>query len=616
MIIRRYLSFILLVLCAPMVGIGATMHYTVDIRHCETHSVHVTLKPEGFHAKTGVFQMPIWAPGAYSVTHYGQYVVNVKALDKNGKSLPVTQVNSDRWSIANGKAVTTIEYDVLDSHKDSTSLYFAMANMDTSLFFANATALFGYYDNDKNANATVDYLMPQGWKLACALSSETPGTIPSTSTSFANTHFYAKDYDELADAPVIAAPETAAEGSNHLVTRTFGEGSALYDVALATTGSFPKEKMDSLVFYLAKIVHAETDFFHQTPFSHYTFVIYAPTLAHMPTMAMGALEHANSSDYLLVNFGWSMFKGAFLSIFSHEFFHLWNVKRIHSSLLGPFDYTSRVMTTSLWLSEGITEYYANTLLSRYGIWTPARFYASINQWLQSYSMAPKASQAKSLEQLSIDESAFDLDEATIFYTKGPLVGLMLDLEIRNKTQNKKSLDDVMLALNEDAKHGKTFKDEDLIHLFEKYSGVDLTDFYNRYIHGTDSLPLDQYLALMGVSHGSSEGKASFSMNESGRLTLDRLDSTSTFAKAGIREGDIILAVNGTPLTLDNIERLSSLRDSLTSAMVRIERDGQAMDIPVTFTRLTPMTKQEGGMDVKLNATPLELAIRRGIVGQP
>src|SRR5207249_4825095 len=178
---------------------------------------------------------------------------------------------------AHAQNIYKIAYSVADSHKDSTSLYFALAHIDTNFFFANGTCLFGYVNDKKNMRAEVKYLFPDSWKLSTALD------------------------------PIVA---------------------------------FPNEY-----------------------YSH-------------PGFGFGALEHANSSAYLLVNAGWGMFRQFGFDILSHEFFHLWNVKRIHSSLLGPFDYAKRVMTTSLWLSEGITDYYAHTILTRWKI-APYRLFESM-----------------------------------------------------------------------------------------------------------------------------------------------------------------------------------------------------------------------------------------------
>ncbi|MFI5201693.1 MAG: PDZ domain-containing protein [Candidatus Kapaibacterium sp.] len=623
MTIRRLiLSSIFLSLLASSGFARRLMQFTVDLRDTKSHKVHITLVPSGFKGGNAVYQMPIWAPGAYSVTGYGRFVTNFKAADGNGYELPTKQLNENRWQIESGTSVQEIDYDVLDSHSDTTSLYFAMANMDTSLFFANATCLFGYYDDDKTASAQVEYQKPSDWKLACALPPSKKGYVQDTNATFQNTTFYAKDYDALADAPIIAAPG--------LVTKSFKEGTAIYDVVLESNGAFSTAKMDSLTEYLRKIVHAETDFFHETPYDHYTFEIVAPTLMHMPSYAQGALEHSNSSDYLLANFGWSMFKSAYLSIFSHEFFHLWNVKRVHSSLLGPFDYTKRVMTTSLWMAEGITEYYAHTLLARYGIIGPGKFYVDVEQWRREMEMAREAAARKSLEELSIDESTFDLDEATLFYSKGPIVALMLDIEIRKKTQNKKSLDDVMLALNNDAKHGKTFHEDQLIHLVEKYSGVDLTDFYNRYIKGYDSLPFDSYLAMMGL-HPEGETdpdrfpkpKLTYSTMKDGSVIFDYIDESEPLARAGIQTGDILSDINGTKITRDNMDdvsRLLSPAETNTTVTVSILRGGTSLHIPVHIPFAPPKppsipSNRIGPFEVDPNAPPLATEIRKGIVGQ-
>jgi predicted metalloprotease with PDZ domain len=615
MTIRRLVLAVSLLYCYTSISYAAgKLQFTVDLRDTKSHQVHVTLTPTGFHAGKATYQMPVWAPGAYSVTHYGKYVLNFTAYNKYDHTLAVKQLDDDRWEIASGQSVKKIEYDVLDSHLDTTSLYFAMANMDTSLFFANGTALFGYYDDDKSAGAQITYLIPDDWKLVCALPSPT-GYTQDTNPSFKNTIFVAKNYDELADAPVLAAAETKdANHLDHIVTKSFLEGSVAYDVAVVTDGSWSDTKMDSLADYLRKIVHAETDFFHDTPYKHYTFEIVAPTLSHIPGFAEGALEHANSSDYLLVDFGWSLFKGQFLSTFSHEFFHLWNVKRIHSNLLGPFDYTKRVMTTSLWMAEGFTEYYAHTLLARYGIISSERFFADVNQWRQEMAMAPASANAKTLEELSIDESTLEMDEATLFYSRGPLVAMMLDIEIRTRTNNKKSLDDVMLALNKEAKQGKTFHEDQMMNLIGKYAGIDLTDFYTKYIHGTDSLPIDAYLAKMGYDEPhSAPQQMQMGITEDSLFVFQSVDPTGPFALSGVTQGDVLLAINGTPISMSNMGMLASM-DSIYGATMTVRRDGKNIDIPIVAAKKSN-DSADASASIDPNATPLENAIRKGIVGQ-
>src|SRR5947208_1554275 len=152
-------------------------------------------------AKKVTYQMPIWAPGAYSVTHYGHYVSDFKAYDRRGKELPVTEVNGDRWEIAHAQNIRKIAYSVADSHKDSTSLYFALAHIDTNFFFANGTCLFGYVNDKKNMRAEVKYLFPDSWKLSTALDPIVAFENEYYShPDFKRDSFFAKNYDELADA--------------------------------------------------------------------------------------------------------------------------------------------------------------------------------------------------------------------------------------------------------------------------------------------------------------------------------------------------------------------------------------------------------------------------------
>lgn len=577
------------------------LHYTVDLQHPAEHHITVTLNPIGYRGKVMTFQMPAWAPGAYSLTHYGRYVQDLRAADKRGKSLHVTRIDDDRWQIEPAQSVASLTYEVLDSHDDSTSLYFAMANFDTSIVYANATALFGYINDDKSAPSEVTYVRPAGWQIVTSLPSSNKGFAQDTSTSFTATTFYASNYDMLADAPVMAAPAFQA--------RSFREGSAVYDIALVSQSPFA---MDSLEEYTRRIVRAETGFFGETPFARYFFIVYAPTMEHLPGFAQGALEHANSSNYLLVNVPWGLFRPAFLNVFSHEFFHLWDVKRIHSAKLGPFDYAHRVETTSLWLAEGVTDYYAHSLLARSGIATADDFFRDIQTWARALQHMPAHTMAMSLEQLSMDESNFEMDNAAQFYIKGPLVAWMLDVEIRRKTDNARSLDDVMLALNRDAHAGKTFADESLIGLIEKYSGIDLKDFYERYIHGTDTLPIEQYLSYVGLRSAAKQPSGSLTMSSDSALVFESIDEGSSYALAGIKAGDRLVAVDGTPLTLDNIELLTNARNERRSVAITVERNGARSEHPIDFNA-SGQAARVGPYEIDPHATALAAHIRGSLV---
>jgi predicted metalloprotease with PDZ domain len=401
-------------------------------------------------------------------------------------------------------------------------------------------------------------------------------------------------------------------------TQTFKDGSAWYDIVFASDKSFA---VDSLAAYTQKIVHAETEFFHDTPFDHYTFLINAPTFSHSPAAGgFGALEHANSSAYLLANVPWFTFKQFGLDILSHEFFHLWNVKRIHSSLLGPFDYTKRVMTTSLWLSEGITDYYAHTILTRWNIAPYRSFEQTVGNLLYQIKSSD-AARTKNLEELSIAESDFDLTNALVFYSKGTLVGLMLDIEIRSRTNNKKTLDDVMLALNAEAKKGKTFQDKDLIGKMEKITGLNLQDFYKKYIAGTDSLPLGEFLKKMGVGKDTasvSEEKPNLGgemkMAENGAFYFARITPGGILDKAGVESGDTLKMFNGEPFSVEKAMEFGQLMKPPVTFDLDVARTSGMKHVTLTLDK-PKVRKSTKDFAPLPDATPLEVAIRHGIVGK-
>lgn len=608
--IRILLFLLLLAEASPL--LGQSLEYQVDLTDSRSRRVKIVLAPKKLGAKTVTFQMPAWAPGAYSVTNYGRYVQDLAAFDTKGKQLNVNQLNPNRWEISGAKSIARIEYYVADSRKDTTSLWFAMAHIDTNFFFANASALFGYVNDRKNVPATVTYKKPATWEIATSLNFK--DVKEKRDCSFSQTVFKAPNYDELVDAPVMAAPE--------MQTRCFEQDGALYEVVLVSNRSF---EMDSLVSNTQRIIKTQTDFFNEVPFSHYTFLYYVPTFMQMPSMGMGALEHGNSSAYLMMHLPWSQFKESGLRIISHEFFHLWNVKRIHSSLLGPFEYTKGVHTSSLWLAEGVTDYYAHSLLARGGLVEPEKFLNDLRNWYASYRYS-KPARTKSLEELSLEESNFQIENATVLYTKGPLVALMLDLEIRERTKNQRSLDYVMLALNSDAKKGKHFKDEELIGKIGKIVGLDLSDFHRRYIAGTDSIAIEEVFNKLGLTSAfdlsselvkrGEETKVELTFTQKGQVVIRSLPITSFFKQAGFLEGDTVLTLNGVAITGDNLTDMPKNIDRDREQSVEVLRG-----VPTTI-RFRPSSLEQTRNRIRPlpprlleEQTPLQIAIREAIMGR-
>lgn len=610
----------------PISSFAQTVTYKVFLDHLESKEVKVVVELNGFQpSETASYQMPAWAPGAYSVTNYGRFLKDFKVMDEKGKEIPSTKANENRWQMQNARNVKYFTYTVTNSFLDSTSLYFALCHIDTNFFFANATALFGYVNDRKDVQDTVVYytssIFHNGHPHYSSMNPDSndvrlfspldPCKAPHSDlrSNFLNADaFIARDYDELADAPVMAGKK--------IQLRQFNQNGAKYVIALSSDQAFA---MDSLERATKAVIKSQTDFFGDTPFKQYIFLINAPSYFHLPSQGMGALEHANSSAYLMMNMPWDGFKQFGLPVISHEFFHLWNVKRIHSSKLGPFDYTQAVKTTSLWLSEGVTDYYAQTLLTRSGILPPSFFEAKISEWLGATKNSKVAS-SETLEQLSIDESNFSMEKAISFYTKAPLVALMLDLEIRTQTANKRSLDDVMHSLYAKAKANKHFTDEELIGQVEQISGAQLQDFYKRYIAGHDTLPIASYLIKMGLAKDvvKSVGVGvSFHhrlSSDEDHAIIDSLFPNSELATSGVVIGDTIISLNGQTANRETVSQFSRSNDAPQVVKLVIGSKKKRFNTNVVLTKPLYYNDEKKSIAPVANPTALQIAIRKGIYG--
>ncbi len=618
---------ILLIVCflaLASISVSAqTVTYKVFLDQLESKEVKVIVELNGFEpADVASYQMPAWAPGAYTITNYGRFLKNFKALDRKKNELPTTRFDENRWEVKNAQQLKFFSYTVTNSYSDSTSLYFALCHIDTNYFFANGTALFGYVNDRKDIQDTIVYFtdieqkfshsdISEGYQVFCplnVLTREPEFVKPNAFALISLMSYIAKDYDELADAPVLAGTK--------INVREFQQDGAKYVIALASNEAFP---MDSLANATKAIVKSQTDFFGDTPFKSYFFLINAPTYLHLPSQGMGALEHANSSAYLMLNIPWEGFKQFGLPVISHEFFHLWNVKRIHSNKLGPFDYTKAVKTTSLWLSEGVTDYYAQTLLTRSGILPTTFFETKISQWLEATKNS-KFSTSETLEQLSIDESNFSMEKALTFYTKAPLVALMLDLEIRTQTRNNKSLDDVMHSLYAKSKANKHFTDEELLSDLEQMSGASLQDFYKRYIAGYDTLPLSSYLTKMGLAKDV-VARVGVGVNFHYRLSSDKdyaiVDSlfpNSELAASGVVIGDTIISLNQRAANREIVAQFSRNNDAPQVVKLVIGSKKKRFNTNIVLTKPLYYNNEKKSIAPTGNPSALQTAIRKAIYG--
>ncbi len=393
-------------------------------------------------------------------------------------------------------------------------------------------------------------------------------------------------------------------------------------------GNYDPERMRRDV---QKIVETQVELMGgEIPYRDYTFIL------HLRSNAGGGLEHLNSTALGYPRFGFRIRSGdratsaapnttdtperdyrGFLSLVSHEFFHLWNVKRIRPDALGPFDYTQENYTKVLWVAEGITDYYADLVLRRAGLISESEYLTATARSMQNLQNTPGR-----LEQ-SVEESSFDAwvkyyrqDENSVnsqisYYDKGALLGLLLDLEIRKRSGGAKSLDDVMRYLYaEFFKKNRNYGPGDFQKASELMAGSSLEEFFSKYVRGKEELDYNAALGAAGLkleTSAAADAKVYFGADvaeEDDRLMVKRVYAGSPAYEQGLNAGDQILAMDNMRATKDffnarmaekkagDVVNLTIFRfDDLSSLLIRLSDKREMSYRIVPVMNATAVQKQ-------------------------
>jgi len=496
--------------------------YEISMPEPHTHYFEVKMNVSNYKKDYFDVQMPVWAPGSYLVREFAKSVENVGA-SFNKKLIKTEQINKNTWRIYSNKANNVnITYRVY-----AFELSVRTSFIDASHGYFNGTSMFMYINDLKNTPHQLTIVPYKDWKKVSTSLPKIEGK------GFV---YKAPNYDILVDSPV--------EIGNH-ETFEFTSAGVLHHVAMYGKGNYDVEK---LKVDMAKITQACTDVFGVNPNKEYTFII------HNLTVGSGGLEHLSSTTLQVNRWTYSGddYKG-FLSLVAHEYFHLWNVKRIRPIQLGPFDYNNENYTHLLWVMEGFTSYYDELLLYRAGIYKESeiigKFTNSINrienQPGNKVQSAADASFNAWIKAYRSNENSYNTTIS--YYTKGSVIANMLDLMICNSTKGKKNLDDVMKTLYNDfyLKEKRGFTNKEMQATLEKVSGLKLDDFFAKYINGTQTF---DYTTMFGYADMKVESmintSPSLGMSLKSNNTIRTVYRGGSAYEGGLNVNDEVLAING------------------------------------------------------------------------
>ena len=506
--------------------VSPDINYTVSMSKPWTHLLEVEMRlnwaqmPEKAEIK-----MPVWTPGSYLIREYARHVQDFAVKNSSGNALDWQKINKNSWQIETKSAKEiVVSYKV---YANELTVRTNELNADHAFF--NNAALLMFPKGELSVPSTIK-VMPFGdWKVATGL----PKVEGQTNT------FRAENFDVLYDSPFEVGNFTevpfTVEGVPH---RYVFEGDGNYNA-------------DKIAKDTAKIIEQSKAIFGDLPYKDYLFIV--------NLRGGGGLEHLNSTALQWQKFGFkpeARYK-SFLNLVAHEYFHLWNVKRIRPDVLGPFDYENENYTKMLWVAEGGTAYYEGVLLRRADLISDQEMLDSKAKLIEQLQARPGRFET-SLESASFDAwiKYYRQDENSVnnqisYYDKGEVVNFLLDIEIRSASGGAKSLDDVMRFLyDEFSKKNKNYTPADYQKISETMAGKSLDDFFKKYVRGTADIDYNATLNGIGVQLETGEEglKQAFlggTLAETdGKLTVRAVPADTPAYQFGLNVNDQIVAIDG------------------------------------------------------------------------
>lgn len=537
-IMKGLIVFIFLI---TSVAYSQKVNYSLRMSKPQNHYFEVEMELQDFKQADVTIKMPVWAPGSYLVREFSKNVNMVKAVDENGKALNVQKTAKNAWKITKGKAKKVkVNYEVY-----AFELSVRTSFLDLSHGFVSGSGVFCYVDGFKQlpGNLTV-----YPYKSFSTISTPLKKAAVGLQTDDATTYEFA-NYDEFIDSPL--------EIGNQEVFY-FNVGETNHEVAIYGMGNYD---MSELKVDMEKIVAAANDVFGGVnPNKNYTFII------HNVINGQGGLEHANSCVLSVNRWTYAAQYNDFLSLVAHEYFHLWNVKRIRPIELGPFNYDQENYTTLLWVMEGFTSYYDELLMVRAGYYSKEDYLRKLQSTI-NYVEGSVGTRVQPVAHSSYDAwikgyrpNENSSNTGMTYYSRGAMLASYLDALIVTKFNAKKSLDHFMRYLYDEfyIKKQRGFTEKEFKTALETFLGQNMDEFFAKYVNGTEAPDFNSVFNGVGVKVVyTGKPLASFGATfsqDGGKCIVKAIRAGGAAEDAGISVGDEIIACNGLRIdqaTLDN-----------------------------------------------------------------
>ncbi len=584
----------------------------IDLVDIQNDKVTVSVDPAKLTSEDIKFMIPKTVPGTYSTDNYGRLIENFKAIGYNGEELDYTKQDDNTWVISNAKALDKVTYEVNDSYdaEEEKGIFSpAGTNIDTNKnFLLNLHGFVGYFSNLTEEPYKLEIKHPNSLIAGSSLTTTTEDKDPND--TYSTDVFNLKRYFEVTDHPIMyAKPDTASFKVQGM------------DVILDVYSPNNKYSAKDIKPTIQKMMTAQKNFLGDiNNTKKYAIILYLSNPNKIDAHGFGALEHHTSTVVILPEtMPKEKLEESMQDVVSHEFFHIVTPLSVHSKEIHYFDYNNPKMSEHLWMYEGVTEYFANLFQVNQGLISNKDFYDRISDKIEKSKnyddTVPFTIMSKNILTDEYKDSYYNV------YQKGALIGMALDIRLRELSDGKMGVLDLMKKLSDKYGANKPFNDEDLIDDIVDLTYPEIQSFFDKYITGTTPIPYNKFLQKVGLELSDEMVNTSYFLNgqvpyidgnpATGKLFFRKGIVFNTFLqKLGVQPNDVIKSVNGNAYNLQNAYNLiMSSRNWKEGEKITIivERDGK--EITLTANTFQPKAEKLSIKEMDLPKTDSKVKLR-------
>jgi predicted metalloprotease with PDZ domain len=540
-----YLVLWLLIVTTSQAQNKSQYTFTIDLVEVKDDKVAVTLVPPAIATEEVVYNIPRMVPGTYSVDNFGRYISGFQALDKTGKALPVQKLDENRWQIGQARTLAKITYwvdDTFEEPKDKPQVFEPTGtNIEAGKnYLINTHGFMGYFDNMKRVPYEVTFLKPPHFYGATAL--DAARRSPESET------YVVPTYMEMVDSPLMFTQPDTTElkvGGTRILISVYSPNKLASAAGIAPM--------------IGELLEAQRNYLGGTlPVNKYAFLLYLTDKANN-TGATGALEHSYSSVYYMRERDNDAIADQLRDFAAHEFFHIVTPLNIHAEQIHNFDFNNPEMSKHLWLYEGTTEYAASHVQVNQKLISPEEYLTVLRNYILGAGRYNDSLPFTVMSQGALDKHASQYGNV---YQKGALIGLALDIRLRELSGGQYGLRNLMADLSKTYGKNQGFRDEELFDKITALTYPEIREFFRRYVEGPETLPYAEIFKAVGVTYqpvikekAQTLGGINLGYDrEAGKIFVARTDQMNAFGKKlGFQPGDLLLAINDQALTPQNMQ---------------------------------------------------------------